>query len=222
MTGSTKLRARLGAAAAIAGVTVLVAACGSTGAGSTGAGSTGGGSATVGSAAAPTASATPAADKLATISVASRPDGSHLVGTGGRAIYLWKGDTGSRSSCTGACAKGWPPVLAPGGVPHAAGGVASSALGTINRGHGQQQVTYHGHPLYTFVEDAHSGTANGQGSDAFGARWFLVTAAGTADTTTSGSSSSGAGTTTTAPTAPGGYSGAPATSSTTSPASGGW
>ena len=176
------MRARLGVATAVAGVTVLVAACGSSGA-------TAGGATAAGPSAGSTASLTPTADKLATISIASTPDGSHLV-AGGRAIYLWTGDRGSTSSCTGACAKAWPPVLTSGGTPRVSAGITSAALATTRRGHGEEQVTYHGHPLYSFAADSGRGTAGGQGSDAFGARWYLITPAGTADTTTSTSATS--------------------------------
>jgi hypothetical protein len=60
----------------------------------------------------------------------------------------------------------------------------SSDLGTITRSDGTKQVTYDGHPLYYFAGDSGSGQANGQGSDAFGAKWWLVTPAG-ADVTAS-------------------------------------
>jgi predicted lipoprotein with Yx(FWY)xxD motif len=39
-------------------------------------------------------------------------------------------------------------------------------------------VTYNGHPLYRFVQDKKPGDTKGQGVDAFGARWYAVTAAG--------------------------------------------
>jgi predicted lipoprotein with Yx(FWY)xxD motif len=42
------------------------------------------------------------------------------------------------------------------------------------------QVTYHGHPLYSFIADSHPGMANGEGLDAFGARWEVINAAGMA------------------------------------------
>ena len=36
-------------------------------------------------------------------------------------------------------------------------------LGSIKRPEGGRQVTYHGRPLYTFVEDHGPGKANGEG-----------------------------------------------------------
>ena len=46
-----------------------------------------------------------------------------------------------------------------------------------------RQVTYAGHPLYRYAGDAIPGAITGQGSDAFGARWDVLTAAGTKVTT---------------------------------------
>jgi len=42
--------------------------------------------------------------------------------------------------------------------------------------------TYDGHPLYYFVGDTAPGQISGQGSDGFGAKWWLVDPAGTAIT----------------------------------------
>jgi hypothetical protein len=39
-------------------------------------------------------------------------------------------------------------------------------------------VTYNRHPLYTFVKDTRKGQANGEGVDAFGAEWYVVSSAG--------------------------------------------
>ena len=44
---------------------------------------------------------------------------------------------------------------------------------------GLPQVTYAGHPLYTFEGDQSPGDTTGQGSSAFGAPWFVVSSAGT-------------------------------------------
>jgi hypothetical protein len=60
----------------------------------------------------------------------------------------------------------------------ASGSAKASDLGTITRSDGTKQVTYNGHPLYYFVGDSGPGTASGQGSDNFGAKWWLVTPAG--------------------------------------------
>jgi len=129
-------------------------------------------------------------------------------------VYLWAKDSGGMSSCSGACASAWPPVTSSSAVT-ASGGAKSSDLGTITRSDGTKQVTYDGHPLYYYVGDSGPGMSSGQGSDQFGAKWWLVAPTGSDVTasvssfTAGGSSGSGG----TAPTAP-----APASSS----AAGGW
>ena len=117
------------------------------------------------------------------IATASSSAGPVLVNGSGHAVYLWAKDAKDMSSCTGACASAWPPVQASGAVT-AAGSVKSSDLGTITQSDGTKQVTYDGHPLYYFAGDSGAGQANGQGSDNFGAKWWLVAPSG-ADVTAS-------------------------------------
>ena len=50
-------------------------------------------------------------------------------------------------------------------------------------------MTYHGHPLYLFVKDTAAGQTTGQGLTAFGAPWYVLSAAGDAITTQPSSSS---------------------------------
>jgi predicted lipoprotein with Yx(FWY)xxD motif len=103
--------------------------------------------------------------------------GSGSSGGSGRTLYLFKADTTSKSTCSGACAEGWPPATTS-GQPKAAQGVQASLLGTTKRSDGSTQVTYHGHPVYRFAGDAKAGQANGEGVNAFGAEWWEVSAAG--------------------------------------------
>jgi predicted lipoprotein with Yx(FWY)xxD motif len=111
------------------------------------------------------------------ITTASAPAGTFLTDGAGRAVYLWAKDTGNTSACTGACAGAWPPVTAAGTVT-AGGGAKASDLSTITRSDGTKQLTYNGHPLYYFAGDSGPGTATGQGSDNFGAKWWLVAPSG--------------------------------------------
>ena len=107
--------------------------------------------------------------------------GTILVDGTGRSLYLWHGDTGMRSNCSGACAGAWPPLITQ-GAPKAGHGVAAGKLGTTRRSDGSLQVTYAGHPLYTYIGDSGPGQTSGQGSDAFGAAWDVVPVSGaTAD-----------------------------------------
>jgi predicted lipoprotein with Yx(FWY)xxD motif len=103
--------------------------------------------------------------------------GTFLTTGSGRAVYLWAKDSMNMSACSGACAAAWPPVPATGTLT-ATGGAKASDLGTITRSDGTKQVTYDGHPLYFFVGDSAAGQTNGQGSDNFGAKWWLVAPSG--------------------------------------------
>ncbi len=115
--------------------------------------------------------------------------GSILVDSQGRTLYLWQADTGSKSTCTGACATAWPPLETT-AKPTAGGRVKSSLLGTTRRADGSEQVIYNGHPLYTFQGDTASGQTNGQGSNGFGALWFVLSPTGTQITGSASSSGS--------------------------------
>lgn len=88
-------------------------------------------------------------------------------------VYMFEGDHGDASSCSGACASAWPPVTTS-GAPAASNGAMSADLGTIKRTDGTTQVTYKGHPLYYFASDKDSGDAYGQGINGFGAPWYVL------------------------------------------------
>jgi hypothetical protein len=81
------------------------------------------------------------------------------------------------SACSGACAIAWPP-LRTGGTPAVADGASTGLVGTVERSDGSRQVTYKGHPLYTFSKDQRPADVNGQGVTAFGAAWFAVSPTG--------------------------------------------
>ncbi len=104
--------------------------------------------------------------------------GQILVGGNGRTLYLFLGDAGAMSTCSGSCAQNWPPLTTI-GAPRGTGGVLQNLLGTTRRLDGTSQVTYNGHPLYYFVANSAPGMANGEGIDAFGAHWEVINAAGT-------------------------------------------
>lgn len=103
--------------------------------------------------------------------------GTFLADGSGRTVYLWTKDSAGKSMCSGACASAWPPVPASGAVT-ASGSAKAAGLGAITRSDGTKQVTYDGHPLYYFAGDSGPGQTNGQGSDAFGARWWLAAPSG--------------------------------------------
>jgi predicted lipoprotein with Yx(FWY)xxD motif len=118
---------------------------------------------------------------VATVSATSTMLGTILVDGSGRTLYLFAKDQPNQSACAGACAAAWP-VDQTSGTPKAGSGVKASLLGTITRSDGSTQVTYNKHPLYYFARDSGAGQQNGQGVDAFGAKWFVVTPAGGAAT----------------------------------------
>jgi predicted lipoprotein with Yx(FWY)xxD motif len=93
----------------------------------------------------------------------------------GMTLYVFDKDTGTTSACTAGCAKAWPPAAAT-GSPTAGTGVDQSKVGTTKRDDGTTQITYAGHPLYTFAGDAKAGDASGQGT---GGIWWVVGPDGT-------------------------------------------
>jgi predicted lipoprotein with Yx(FWY)xxD motif len=127
----------------------------------------------------------------ATVGVASTGLGKILVDFRGRTVYLFKKDAGTKSSCTGACASTWPPVRVT-RKPTVGTGANASMVGTTKRSDGPPQVTYNGHPLYTYTGDQSAGETNGQGLTAFGAAWFALSPAGNQITKQSNSGSGGA------------------------------
>jgi predicted lipoprotein with Yx(FWY)xxD motif len=94
----------------------------------------------------------------------------------GFTLYSFAPDTGTASKCTGACAQIWPPVTG----PAAAGQGVTGTLGTITRSDGAKQITYNGHPLYTYTADTAPGQAKGNGLNVDGGVWHEVTASGQA------------------------------------------
>lgn len=128
----------------------------------------------------------------ATIGVASTSLGNVLVDSQGRTIYLFQKDSGTKSACSGACAVAWPPVRTS-AKPTVGSGLTASKVGTTPRSDGKPQVTYNGHPLYLFQNDQTAGDANGQGVNAFGAAWYVMSPAGDAITTSGSSSNAGGG-----------------------------
>src|SRR5262249_37162672 len=91
--------------------------------------------------------------------------GAILVPSSGRTLYFDTGDKPPKFACTGGCLKVWPPLKAVGTLK-ASGSAKQSLLGTT-KGPAGKVVTYHGHPLYTFVSDTKGGQTNGEGQNGF-------------------------------------------------------
>ena len=99
---------------------------------------------------------------------------SVLTNARGYTLYRFAPDTQGKSTCYGTCAAYWPPVT---GTPIAGTGVTGK-LGTVGRTGGGTQVTYNGHPLYTYVGDAAPGQDTGNGINLNGGNWYEIPVSG--------------------------------------------
>jgi predicted lipoprotein with Yx(FWY)xxD motif len=130
----------------------------------------------------PTSSATSGAAQAGTrpgadgIRAMTTSRGTVLVDADGLTLYWFAKDTATQSNCSGSCATAWLPltgtaVIAPGSsLPH--------GFGTVARSDGHRQVTYDGHPLYTYTGDKAAGMVTGNGLNLSGGLWWAVTPSG--------------------------------------------
>jgi predicted lipoprotein with Yx(FWY)xxD motif len=106
-----------------------------------------------------------------------------LVNAKGFTLYIWSVDAGT-SVCTNDptyhCSKHWIPLRTI-GDPVAKGAAKAALLGTSPRDDGTTQVTYKGHPLYTWVGiapdpgDKKPGQVNGQ---CYLSQWWAIAPSG--------------------------------------------
>ncbi len=163
---TTHAMALLALAAALA-----IAGCGSSDDSS---GGVYGGKGGAGTEAEPAKSPPGAESGAAVLTVATAPGvGAVLVNSDGFTVYDFHKDKGTVSACYGACAGVWPPVITE-GTPQVGEGASASKLGTTRRKDGSVQVTYAGHPLYTYAADRKPGEANGHDIDSYGAEWYAL------------------------------------------------
>jgi predicted lipoprotein with Yx(FWY)xxD motif len=126
----------------------------------------------------PTSSSSQSGAEAAVITAASAPKlGRIVVDSKGFTLYDFHKDKGATSACYGACAQVWPPLLTKGN-PQAGEGAMASKLGTTKRKDGTTQVTYAGHPLYTYEADTKPGDAKGNDFSSFGAEWYALQPSG--------------------------------------------
>ncbi|MEZ0064565.1 putative lipoprotein with Yx(FWY)xxD motif [Streptacidiphilus sp. MAP12-20] len=135
-------------------------------------------SSTKNSVSSPPSSSAPAATTA--LHAQSSKYGQILVDGSGRTLYLLTADTGAKSSCNGTCTSVWPPDHTTGTPTNS--GVTASLVGTTTRTDHTAQVTYKGHPLYTFAQDSKAGDVNGEGIASFGGTWYVVGVDGNAIT----------------------------------------
>lgn len=120
-----------------------------------------------------------AASAGAKVALRATSAGRILVNSKGFTLYAFSKDAKNKDACVAIsqCTTFWPP-LTTSGAPVAGAGVKASMLGTIRIKGGLRQVTYDGHPLYTFSHDdrpANTEYINVSGS---GGRWPAVNGAG--------------------------------------------
>jgi len=124
-----------------------------------------------------------AQNMMAPVSITMAPQfGQILTDSNGKALYWHVSDPGNASLCTDACATAWPPFVVDTNMMNSMMAMdqnsmmmmESGPLGTIMRADGSMQYTWQGHPLYHFSRDQNSGDVNGNGINAFGGVWNVV------------------------------------------------
>jgi predicted lipoprotein with Yx(FWY)xxD motif len=97
---------------------------------------------------------------------------SVLVTPSGKTLYYFTADSATSVACTsaGGCVTNWPPLLSSSSAMAPISGLTGT-LATVSRSEGTQ-ITYNGHPLYTYAADSAPGDDKGEG--VLG-RWFTAT-----------------------------------------------
>jgi predicted lipoprotein with Yx(FWY)xxD motif len=141
--------------AALAGAALLLSAC------------SGGGDVT-------TLSAPPTTDPSLTLALEHSPAGPILTTGTGATLYDFAPDTARHSACVSdPCLFQWPPLLKNGPVT-VGRGVDGALVGTLRRPDGATQLSYGGHPLYTYGLDVTAGMVTGQAVDQDGGLWYVL------------------------------------------------
>jgi predicted lipoprotein with Yx(FWY)xxD motif len=108
-----------------------------------------------------------------TLKAQSSRFGQVLFDGRGFVLYAFMKDRrGGKSTCSGACAKAWPPYVVRGAL-RAGPGLKASLLGTVRRANGARQVTYAGRPLYFYEGDRTPGQILCQNVSEFGGLWLV-------------------------------------------------
>jgi predicted lipoprotein with Yx(FWY)xxD motif len=104
--------------------------------------------------------------------------GNILVNRGGHTVFVFTRDSRNHDRCAAiaGCTGIWP-LVSTSGTPTLGPGVKRSLVGTIKVA-GTRQLTYAGHPLYTYIGDAGPGDTSYAGQSQFGGKWFALNAAG--------------------------------------------
>ena len=153
--------AALGGPAAVTGLALVLSACGNSGV--------------------TTLSAPPTTNPSLTLTLQHSPQGPILATGGGNTLYDFVPDTPRRSACLNdGCVLQWPPLLKAGPVT-VGRGIDSSLVSTLRRPGGTVQLSYGGHPLYTYNLDVTPGMVTGQAIDQDGGVLVCAQRQGSAD-----------------------------------------
>jgi predicted lipoprotein with Yx(FWY)xxD motif len=102
-----------------------------------------------------------------------------LVNAKGRTLYTFAPDQRRHVTCTGQCARYWPPLKLKGSSTAKAGGaVKAKLLGSDRNPAGGRVATYDKWPLYTYLGDSGAGQANGQNTKLNGVKWYVISPSG--------------------------------------------
>ncbi len=107
--------------------------------------------------------------------------GEILVSSSGSTLFEFTRDRGDHDSCVSVkgCSQVWPALRAS-GKPTVGTGLRSSLLSTITLAGGVKQLTYAGHPLYTYSGAYGAGETAYVGAKEFGGTWYALSASGAA------------------------------------------
>lgn len=127
------------------------------------------------------ASSTGTAASASTVRLATTSKGKILVNSRGFTTFQFTADHPGSDHCVkvSGCTSNWLPLTVK-GRPTAGSGVKKSLLGTIKLPNGSHQVTYAGHPLYTYAGDSSPANTGYIGATSFGGTWLAVSVSGTA------------------------------------------
>ena len=120
------------------------------------------------------ATATGAEGSSVVIKAAGVHGTSVLTNRHGYTLYWFAPDSSTTSHCYSTCAAYWPPLI---GAPSPSAGITGT-FATVKRTNGAEQVTYNGHPLYTYVGDSAPGQATGNRLRLNGGWWYEMKVSG--------------------------------------------
>jgi predicted lipoprotein with Yx(FWY)xxD motif len=122
--------------------------------------------------------ATPTTDASVTLTTEHTVQGDILVTGHGATLYDFAPDTPTQSACLNdGCVFQWPPLIKDGPIT-VGSKLQRSLVGTLRRPDGSTQISYGGHPLYTYNNDVSAGMVTGQDIDQNGGLWYVLTPAG--------------------------------------------